>query len=471
MAGDYACGERILWLQSPAGGSLSEAAACRRVAGEYAAECGECIPEATEPTPPSSGIRVSGRSLLIGDEPFIMKGVCWNAVPRGAVHPPSTENELALATIDAPLMAAAGINTVRTYTTVASVAVLNAFWAHGIYVVNPINPLASDSDIDAAVDATKAHPALLMWSLGNEWNYNGLYVDLPHAECIERIDAAARRIKARDGHPVVSVYGELPSADTVVALSAIDVWALNVYRYDDFGDLFAVWAERTPSADKPMLLGEWGADAYNSNGNDGAGAEDQPSQAAATTTLGDQIIANLVPNNGGGGGGGVCFGGALFEWADEWWKAGNEWQHDVGGTAPGGGPYPDRTFNEEWWGLVDVERTPRLAYAAYRDLVFGSSAEAGAPAPAVSPPPSLPPPPSPPPPSPSPLSPPPPSPPALCGTSSCTAAVWERMAGDYACGERILWLQSPAGGSFSETASCRQVAGMEYAAECGACSP
>ena len=32
-----------------------------------------------------------------------------------------------------------------------------------------------------------------MWSLGNEWNYNGLYVDLPHAECIERIDAAARR--------------------------------------------------------------------------------------------------------------------------------------------------------------------------------------------------------------------------------------------------------------------------------------
>ena len=59
----------------------------------------------------------------------------------------------------------------------------------------------------------------------------------------------------------------------------------------------------------------------------------------------------------------------------------------------------------------------------------------------------------------------------LCGTSCCTAAVWERMAGDYACGERILWLQSPAGGSLSEAASCRQVAGMEYAAECGACSP
>ena len=53
LAGDYTCGQRIEWLQTADGGSLSEPEACRIVAAEeYVVECGACSPEAASPPPP-----------------------------------------------------------------------------------------------------------------------------------------------------------------------------------------------------------------------------------------------------------------------------------------------------------------------------------------------------------------------------------------------------------------------------------
>ena len=43
-SGEHSCGDRIAWLQSSEGGSLSEPEACGRVAGEFANVCGACMP-------------------------------------------------------------------------------------------------------------------------------------------------------------------------------------------------------------------------------------------------------------------------------------------------------------------------------------------------------------------------------------------------------------------------------------------
>jgi hypothetical protein len=109
-----------------------------------------------------------------------------------------------------------------------------------------------------------------------------------------------------------------------------------------------------------MFLSEYGADAYNA----ALPGYDPDSQAQAVEALTRELLANASSRVSSG----VSLGGTLFEWADEWWKdqEGSLDAQDVGGIAPGGGPFPDQVFNEEWWGIVDVGRAQRPAFEALR---------------------------------------------------------------------------------------------------------
>ena len=258
------------------------------------------------------------------------------------------------------MMAAAGINCVRTYEPLTDRSVLDQLYQRSIYVINTVYPYGGNpaDSVISPVTLVMDHPAILMWAVGNEWNYNGLYVGLSFEEARERVRQVVDVIKTVDQymHPVTTIFGEVPDAYTVQVLANVDVWGLNVYNGISFGNRFDAYAA---VSSKPMYFGEYGADAWNTN----IGAEDQASQAQATTALTQEIVAHSTVY------GGVCMGGFIFEWADEWWKAGNEFDHDTGGIAPGGGPYPDQTFNEEWWGLVDIDRNPRQAYYAYQAVV------------------------------------------------------------------------------------------------------
>mmetsp|Transcript_17516 Transcript_17516/g.25563 ORF Transcript_17516/g.25563 Transcript_17516/m.25563 type:complete len:207 (+) Transcript_17516:1321-1941(+) len=73
---------------------------------------------------------------------------------------------------------------------------------------------------------------------------------------------------------------------------------------------------------------------------------------------------------------------------------------------------------------------------------------------------------------PTPAPPPAPTAPPPCGCVKCTDTVLKTMAGDHMCGDRINWLQSTAGGSYSEEAACIKISRDEFDGVCGPmCDP
>ena len=148
-----------------------------------------------------------------------------------------------------------------------------------------------------------------------------------------------------------TAHGELPEENLIAELTDIDLWGLNVYRWDESYTAAMDFAKRS---DKPMYFSEIGADSYMSTAALGyeQGAN-QRAQADATRTLLEPLFSDSVP----------CAGAAVFSFTDGWWKAGQADVQDAGGVAPAssGVPY-DADANEEHWGLVDIHRNPKEAY-------------------------------------------------------------------------------------------------------------
>lgn len=317
---------------------------------------------------PSAAAPVSiiGRQIMLDGMPLFLKGVNWNPVPKGGQQGHGGVHFRGFVETDSELMAAAGINALRTYEPITDRGVLDILWQKGIYVLNTvyISGDAPPESVVNTVDSLKDHPAILMWVIGNEWNYNMLYSGMDFESALNRVHFVAHLIKHLDNtHPVATVYGMVPATEQLKALQdVIDVWGLTVYTGITFGNVFDVWISHS---EKPMFLAEFGADAFNSL----TGQIDEASQAQATVKLTSELIANSAQN------GGACIGGFIFELADEWWKdgKGSPYVHNIGGVAPGGGPFPDSTFNEEYWGIVKIDGTPRQAFRAYAEIAIPSA--------------------------------------------------------------------------------------------------
>lgn len=298
-------------------------------------------------------VRIDAQKIVVNDRPYLIKGICYHPVPKG-----SNERSFVSIDQDLSLMIEAGINTIRVYAPIDDVAILDKIHAAGIKLIvgfgynqGGVFDIASGSLLDY-VTKYKTHPAILFWELGNEYNYHPEWFDGDINNWYTALEKTAQLINALDAnHPVSTAHGEIPTQEVLNENPSIDVWGVNVYRWDLPRSLIEEWKSRST---KPLYFSEAGADSYMTIEKDGyAAGENQKAQADATETILNQLFEDPE----------IVSGVTLFSFTDGWWKAGNPNQQDVGGWAPNssGVPY-DGAPNEEYWGIVDIERNKKEAF-------------------------------------------------------------------------------------------------------------
>jgi hypothetical protein len=309
-------------------------------------------------------------------EALVIRGINWSPASRDTNTSSADPNNSMIRRrefgkwymSDIPLMRAMNANVVRTFmdlglpgdpgVTVDGRLILDEFHRHGIMVIMTVDDAINDlARAERVVEYYRDHPAILAWSLGSEWSINRYF---GHAATVDdaaqRTEVAALLVKDLDPpHPVVSSYGTIldkPNAiETYVSTTcpSVDIWSVNEYRGAGFTRLFEQWAF---ISGKPMFVAEYGIDAYDT----GQDAEDPITQGDWVLRLWNEIERNLAAT----GPDGTALGGTLFEFNDEWWKTPPHRTQDSGGWSPPG--FPDGMASEDWWGIVTIDRIPRLAY-------------------------------------------------------------------------------------------------------------
>jgi len=374
-----------------------------------------------KPTVYINKLKESRYQLIVDRKPYIVKGVCYNPIPIGQNHEYdwwSDPNKPWLA--DGKLMKEMGVNTVRIYQTgenpeAVKQVIKDLYELYGIRTIlgNWLGfweypcPFYGDKlfqdkikkEVLGMVNLYKDEPGILLWILGNENNYSCLgLINKWSTDEIDKetnpekqkamrakiyysyVNDLAKEIHKIDlNHPVALGNGELIGLEFADQFSPeVDLVACIIYRGKTFGNLFN---SLKATFDKPVLLSEFGADAYDAY----LKKEDQNMQAFFLESQWRQIYENLSTNKAGAGN---CIGGTTFEWADEWWKhqdsASDGWKtHDIEAGWSNGSYYfdikaPDnKNMNEEWFGIVALseqlenginKRVPRKAYYVIKEF-------------------------------------------------------------------------------------------------------
>ena len=359
----------------------------------------------------------SGYRLEANGKEHFVNGMNWDYFPIGTNFTYSLWKQpedviKAALDIEMALLKNMGVNTIRQYTGVPPKWIKYIYENYGIYTMlnhsfgryglnlngkwesntDYSNPLAKElllKETKEMVTEYKDTPGLLLFLLGNENNY-GLFwrgaetENIPMKDRKSTIGAgfmyklfneAALSMKGIDqSHPIAICNGDLLFLDIISKeCTDVDILGINIYRGASFGDAF----DRVKNEfNKPVVLTEFGADAYNTLAN----SEDQESQAKYLVSNWKEIYSNAD----GMGKAGNSLGGFTFQFSDGWWKTGQTIgldDHDVAASWSNGGYQNDfkvgeNNMNEEWFGICAKGPTnergtyqlyPRAAYYTLKE--------------------------------------------------------------------------------------------------------
>ena len=303
-------------------------------------------------------VEIKDKKMIVDGKPFYMKGICYHPVKIG-----KTKRSFETLTEDLTLIKEAGVNTIRVYEPIDDIEVLDELHNAGIRVVvsfgynqNGRFDIISGTFINY-IRKYKDHDAILMWELGNEYNYNPQWFGGDINNWYKSMEFVAQIIQLEDPSRLVSsAHGDLPDMDALNIAPSIQVWGMNVYRWDQPQSIFEEWEA---ISDKPMYFAELGADSYMTKSTENyKKGENQLAQADANRIILEKVLSNNDKN----------IGSFIFQFTDGLWKAGNPKKQDTGGSAPNsdGTPY-DGTANEEYWGIVDINRNKKITFDVVKD--------------------------------------------------------------------------------------------------------
>ncbi len=344
----------------------------------------------------AASVSVSGHQLLVNCSPFMVRGVNYNPVPIA-----DNDQEWAygynVTLADLAQMKLMGVNTIRVYFNYAALIdtdgsvnaamkanydrLLAAAAADGIYVIPDFwvpynvdytvsaNLTQIETQFAAVINLFKdlnTYPNILMWALGDENNSSTNLTPMSDTQMFQFYQnvIAYEKANADTSHPYTAVLvnnNDINNGSLTGLVSSIDLWSVNVYLAAS-----STWTSNiiSPySLTKPLLITEFGNDAYNNN----TGTEDDADQSSFYSDVWPNAIGNNLSALNSSN---KLLGGCVFEWCDEWWKCGGDSTHDSCGETLN--VLPDNYANEEWFGLSTAlaigSTGPRTYRTAYNTL-------------------------------------------------------------------------------------------------------